>query len=79
MIRKLNTLLIAACVALVASLSACSRSYPCPGNGLSTAADMSQFEENEAGEMVLKGNGKKSRKGKNGLIKKKSPKKIRRR
>lgn len=67
--------LIASMVILATSgLSSCSKSYPCPGNGQSSAADLSLFDEN--GNPI--GSGKK-KKGGNGLVNKKSPKKIRRR
>lgn len=55
------------------SFSSCSKSYPCPGNGQSSAADLSLFDED--GNPISSG---KKRKKNNGLVNKKAPKKIRR-
>lgn len=59
---------------IIASFSSCSKSYPCPGVNAVNPADISAFDEN--GDVKTKG---KKKKKDNGLVSKKSPKKIRRR
>ncbi len=69
------------CAFLLASLPACKKkSYPCPGLGQASEADISQFDENGQ----LKNSKGKKKKGPtkrinhdSGLVNKKSPKQIR--
>ncbi len=68
-----STLLTALIIICSGGMTSCSKSYPCPGNGQMSAADLSLFDED--GNPI--GNSKKKKKG-NGLVNKKSPKKIRR-
>lgn len=53
--------------------SCASTSYPCPGNGQMSAADLSQFDAN--GEPIDK---KKKKNKNNGLVGKKQPKRLKR-
>jgi hypothetical protein len=63
------------------TISCKKKSYPCPGLGQVSEADLSQFDENG---QLKNGSGKKKKKGPNrridhesGLVQKKSPKQIR--
>ncbi|MCU0428913.1 MAG: hypothetical protein MUF42_02995 [Cytophagaceae bacterium] len=79
---KKNLHLILLVVFLSTSFMACrKKSYPCPGLGQVSEADLSQFDENG---QLKNGSGKKKKKGpvrrinhESGLVNKKSPKQIR--
>ncbi|MFN6945000.1 MAG: hypothetical protein ACK4ND_08615 [Cytophagaceae bacterium] len=69
----------AACIMLLMTAASCSnKSYPCPGLGKSSAADLSMFDE--TGELKGK-KGKKAKGGRidksTGMVNKKNPKSIR--